>query len=464
MSLLARAIGRGAEALGLAWALGMALFTALSFVLYVAGAPDGTAVVAAFVAALSGALVAVRAVWASRRGDARADVGAPAGRPFIAIVALALAGGRVALAVAQAGRTPFAAYDAWSFWALKARMFALGGPRPGYFRDPLTLHTHPDYPLNLPLAEALFLRLPGALGVTLAASIGPACLAALLLLLYAGLTRLHGPTTAALATGTLSFVPALAAQAAGGDADVPLAMYAGGSALYLLLWWRLRRPADALLMGLLAGGALWTKKEGLPVAALLLTAYLTREALRAAGPSGGHTVSSREKGACAAWGPLGVLATSAVFPLPWLLFCRAVRPLGRDFLPLTPSVFLAHIDRLPHILALFALQTLDFANWSLLWVLLAVALPLAARRFPPPGRGLLLLLLGQIGVYALSFVFSDWQPYTAHVQTSLDRLLVQATPLALLLLVESIHALGAIGGRRALAEERAGLLTHEAAA
>jgi hypothetical protein len=42
-----------------------------------------------------------------------------------------------------------------------------------------------------------------------------------------------------------------------------------------------------------------------------------------------------------------------------------------------------------------------------------------------------------------AFVFSDWQPYTAHVQTSLDRLLVQTVPLALLLLVEVTSALTA---------------------
>ena len=48
---------------------------------------------------------------------------------------------------------------------------------------------------------------------------------------------------------------------------------------------------------------------------------------------------------------------------------------------------------------------------------------------------------GQLGIYGVAFVFSDWQPYTAHVQTSLDRLLVQTVPLALLLLVEALSGL-----------------------
>jgi hypothetical protein len=52
------------------------------------------------------------------------------------------------------------------------------------------------------------------------------------------------------------------------------------------------------------------------------------------------------------------------------------------------------------------------------------------------------LLLGQVGVLCtLPYVFSDWQPYTEHIHRSADRLLVQATPLALLLFVEAVDAL-----------------------
>src|SRR5436309_3306185 len=98
--------------------------------------------------------------------------------------------------------------------------------------------------LGLALFTTIFFRLPVSLGLSLAGLIGPACLAALLPLFYAGLTRLYGRTVAALATGALALVPALTLQAPGGDADVPLAMYAGASALYLLLWWRGRRHAD----------------------------------------------------------------------------------------------------------------------------------------------------------------------------------------------------------------------------
>ncbi len=450
----ARDAWRRDEAVGLCCALGLALFTTLSFLLYLVHWSGVGAVLAALAVTLLVLVLGVRALAAARRTDAVPGHGASepvgGGRLEAVIVAagLGLAIVQVAYSGLLAARAPFAAWDAWSFWALKAFMFTSGGPPQGYFHDPLTLYTHPDYPLNLPLAAAALFRIPGQIGVVLAALIGPACFGALLLLLYAGLTRLYGRATAALAVGALSFVPALPVQAASGNADAPLAMYTGAATLYLLLWWRLRRPADALLMGLLAGGAVWTKREGLPVAALLLAAYMG-ELLRARESRHGSgatqpKLTHNSRASKRAWIRIaGVIAASVVVPLPWLLFCLIVRPLGRDFLPFTPSVFLAHAGRLPHIVTLFLLQMLDFANWGLLWLLLAVLLVVAARRLPPSGRGLLLLLLGQVGLYMLSFVFSDWQPYTAHVQTSLDRLLLQAVPPALLLLVDAAHVVGA---------------------
>ncbi len=513
MSTATRNAWQRDEAVGLCWALGLALFTTLTFLLYLAQWSGVRAILAALAVTLVVVALGARALVMARRADIMpgCDAGEPAngvGRDWreavIVVAGLGLAIVQVAYSGLLAARAPFAAWDAWSFWALKARMFTLGGPPQGYFHDPLTLYTHPDYPLNLPLAAAALFRIHGQIGVVLAALLGPACFGALLLLLYAGLTRLYGRATAALAVGALSFVPALPVQAASGNADAPLALYTGAATLYLLLWWRLRRPADALLMGLLAGGAVWTKREGLPVAALLLAAYVVgevvraRESRRAGANSLAHgspgsagvapvpgvhmrgsaipaglvrrpsSSSAREdlgragrprsqspvpglpragansRASKLAWlrRIAGVSAATVVVPLPWLLFCLIARPLGRDFLPFTPSVFLAHADRLPRIVALFLLQMLDFANWGLLWLLLAVLLFVAARRLPRYGRGLLLLLLGQLGMYMVSFVFSDWQPYTAHIQTSLDRLLAQAVPPALLLLVTAIHTVG----------------------
>jgi len=430
-----------AEALGLGWTLGLALCTAVIFALYELGLPVPVATGAALACTIVVLGLGLRGLSLVRHADDRAagpepqvfDKHAGFGERLMVPIGLGLGLLQVMLSAWMAWRSPLAAFDAWSVWAFKARMFVLGGPRPGYFHDWATLHTHPDYPLNLPLAEAIVWRAAGALGPQLVSLIGPLCLAALLLLFYAGLSRLYAPVTAALATAALALVPALPLQAAGGDADVPLALYCGGAALYLLLWWRLRRPADAVIMALLAGGAAWTKKEGLTIAVVLLLAYLIGEGLRR-----GPDMAARLRSV------VPIVVVWGALPLPWLLFTLLTHPLGRDFLPTTPAVFLTHVGRLAYIVPTFALQMLDLSNWSLLWVLLAALLTLALRRRSGPGYGLLLLLLAQLSAYALAFVFSDWQPYTAHVQTSLSRLLVQAVPLAVLLLAECTAALASV--------------------
>jgi hypothetical protein len=107
-----------------------------------------------------------------------------------------------------------------------------------------------------------------------------------------------------------------------------------------------------------------------------------------------------------------------------------------------PAWFIAHIGRLPTIVLLVGRELLDVPHWSLFWAVLAGLPVVMVWWLSPCGRGLLALLLGQVGVlYTVPFVFSAWQPYTLHVQLSAERLLVQATPLALLLFVETVDAL-----------------------
>jgi len=417
------------EAIGLAATLGVALYTSGVFALYLCGLSGGDAAFLALPPALCVLLLGGRALRTARRGEAAPDGGGP--RAAIVAGSLVMVA-QVAFAAYGAVRAPFGSWDAWSFWALKARMFAAGGPLPGYFHDPVTVYTHPDYPLNLPLAEAAFLRVPGPIGVVTAGLVGVALFAGLLLLFYHGLRRLYGRVTAALGTAILALVPALPLQAAGGDADAPVAAYAGAAALYLLLWWRKRRVADALLAGLLAGGAAWTKREGLPIAVLVLLALAAGEAVARDRPARGRI------GAVA-----GATLAGALVSAPWLTFVAWAHPIGTDFLPLTPAVLLSNAGRAPHITLRFLLETCVIGNWSLLWVLLAAILVMAAlsRRLSAQACGLLLLLAAQFGVYASVYLFSGWASYTLHIQASIDRLYAQAVPLAVLALVEATQGL-----------------------
>jgi 4-amino-4-deoxy-L-arabinose transferase-like glycosyltransferase len=319
--------------------------------------------------------------------------------------------------------------DAWNVWGYKARMFALNGPPAAYFHSE-GFPSHPDYPLNFPLAEAAFFRFPDPLGLRLAALVSPACLGALILLLYAGLTRLYGSTVAALGGATLLLVPYVLRIASYGYADVPVALYMGAAALYLLLWWRLHQVEDLLLMGLLAGAAMWTKKEGVLVALVLLCACVIGEVVRGRAPL-------RSRVLHIPW--VGIAAVG--LPLPWLIFTQTVHPVSSDFQPVTLAVFLTNAPHLPRILDLFVQQTVVVERWSLFWVSLAVVILFAGPRLSRCGRALLMLLLAQLGLYLLVYLFSSWPSYEVHIQTSLSRLMLQATPLALLVIVEAAHSL-----------------------
>jgi len=423
---------RRAEIVALSWALGMALYTSVYFVLYLIGIPLSAAVAPALVVAVAGVTIGMIALRRARARDAGDSDDTPDGAPALVVVGLGIAAVQTVVTVWIALGSLLRFDDAWTVWATKALLFVYNGPPPGYFHQQ-PYASHPNYPLNLPLAEALFFRLPAPLGLRLAALVSTACLIALLLLFYGGLTLLYGRALGALAVGALTIVPSLPRFAGYGYADVPVALYGGGAALYLLLWRRRRRRVDLVLMGLLAGGAIWTKKEGLPIALLLLLALAITEARRRDAPlrgRGGRIANV-------------LRATAATLALsgPWLLFTAVARPVGSDFQPLTPAVFVANAHRLPHIVARFVQETGKVDRWSLLWMLLALVLIGMARRLSPCGRLLAALLAAQLGVYLVGYVFSDWLSYDDHIGSSLNRLMIQAVPLAVLVIVEAVHPL-----------------------
>jgi hypothetical protein len=412
---------------GLGWALGMALFTSVYVTLYFVGMPCGAAVVPALAVAVAGITGGLCKLYSMRMR--RTVFITPRYSPLFTVAGLGIMVVQMTITVWMALHSLLRYADAWNVWGYKARMFALNGPPAVYFHSE-AFPSHPDYPLNFPLAEVAFFRFPDPLGLHLAALVSPACLGALILLLYAGLTRLYGSTVAALGAATLLLVPYVLRIASCGYADVPVALYMGAAALYLLLWWRLHQVADLLLMGLLVGGAMWTKKEGVPVALVLLFACVIGEVVRGHAPLRSRMLHI-----------LCVGIAAVALPLPWFIFLQTAHPVSSDFQPVTLAVFVANAPHLPRILDLFVQQTVVVEQWTLFWVSLAALVLFAGLRLSRCGRALLMLLFAQLGLYLLAYLFSSWSSYEVHIRTSLSRLMLQATPLALLVIVEAVHSL-----------------------
>jgi hypothetical protein len=118
----------------------------------------------------------------------------------------------------------------------------------------------------------------------------------------------------------------------------------------------------------------------------------------------------------------------------------------------TLGTLTAHADRVPHVATLVLQQMLTWENWGPFWLVLGAALAARARHVCRDGR-LLLLLAGQMALYTVVFVFSNWQPYVPHAQGTLDRLLLQALPTAVILLVSLLGKRGFAQTDAVVAEE-----------
>lgn len=424
-----------AEMSGIACTLGMAVFTSTRFAFWWLDLPPTIAGALAFVAALLVVAVILRQVLLRRSAPVEPLRGALRVLP---VMALMVGAGVTAFAVWTAMHPPIFAWDAWAQWALKGKMFAAGGPPRGFFQNPDEMYVHLQYPLNVPIAESPFYALQDPLGSDLAALVGPALLGSLLFLFYAGLARLHGHIFASLGVVALASVPALVLNATNGNADAPLGVYLGAASLYLLLWWRFRSRIDAVLMGLFAGGALWTKQEGMYVAAAVLALYVLPE-LR------GRDVPRRQRLRTIVPG----IGSAIALPLPWLLFTKINPPLAQTEWTTNVSTLAANLSRIPNVMHYFGTQMLTFDSWSFLWVWLAAALLLSLLRPSVSVGGLCVLLAGQLGIYVMSYVAWSGADYVSEINVTMDRLLVQAVPLAVLLLLEALATLSpSAAGRR----------------
>jgi len=371
-------------------------------------------------------------------------IGPPAGRSgwgryLGLVVGLLLVGQWVTVAL-HALAWPVHDLDAWSIWAFKARIFYMDQGIPwAYFGDTSKLFSHPDYPLLVPLAETWifsWLGRPDDQAITAFFALSAAGTVAIT---AGALGRVHGQRGALVGAAGLLCAPLFLAGGAAGDADVPLALISAASMAYLWRWLDgPERRADRLLAlalcGVFGGLGAWTKKEGLLLCALTVpvVALAAWRRVELGGPAA-PTMKARAAGR--AVGVFGLAAAAVAGP--WLLFVAVRRPLTRDFLPFTVQMLVAHLDRLPVIAGFVGLRLLDVSRWNLIWVGLAGAVALRRRALRRGGSlaYLLALLCLQVAVDGALFVFSDWQPYTLHLRTALDRLLLHSLPLAVMLLV-----------------------------
>jgi len=309
-------------------------------------------------------------------------------------------------------------WDGLLNWEIKARYaFLNGGVIPGsYYSNPGRAFSHPEYPLAIPFTELWLYLWMGEPHQFWVKTIFPLFYAAGALLLALFVTRLSTKRWPGLIVATLlAFVPFLSASPGGiivGYVDFPMSVFYLAALGYLLCWYREDTVSNISIFAGCLALLPWIKSEGLILWVLLvffglclsLPKHRTRQVILA-------------------------LLPGLFIGVGWRLYLRLMHTFPRsDFAHPSFSLLHQNFGRLADIGRVFSEDVSTPVYWSIFWLLAAVAIgyALAARKLEKVILAMAVLL--PIVLYPLAYVFSTWPSYTAHMTSSLPRLLLHVVP------------------------------------
>lgn len=296
------------------------------------------------------------------------------------------------------------AYDGIFLWEAKARLiFSSGGRMPvEYFRaDPAYL-PHPNYPLLLPYTENWFYQFLGRPH--------QGWLKLVLPLFYVSAIGLFLRKRCYLPAILMFFVPVMMIRAMSGEADFPLAVFYLACGVYLLDYLATRNVALLGLAAVFAAILPWVKREG----AILVVVVLVTGAL--------SLLRERK------WRETLVLCAPGVaWLVTWRLFLLVTGAQSHpEYFPVSLTTISTNIHRVPVIALETSKDLLKWQKWSLLWLI-----PLKAFRSLRIHWQWLVMIVAPMVLYAGIYIFSVWDPFTGHIESSYSRLLTHVALLAL---------------------------------
>src|SRR2546430_4536663 len=309
-------------------------------------------------------------------------------------------------------------WDGLLNWEIKARYaFLNGGVIPGsYYSNPGRAFSHPEYPLAIPFTELWLYLWMGEPHQFWVKTIFPLFYAYGALLLALFVTRLSTKRWPGLIVATLlAFVPFLSASPGGiivGYVDFPMSVFYLAALGYLLCWYREDTVSNISMFAGCLALLPWIKSEGLILWVLLvffglclsLPKHRTRQVTLA-------------------------LLPGLFIVVGWRLYLRLMHTFPHsDFAHPSFSLLHQNFGRLADIGRVFSEDVSTPVYWSIFWLLAAVAIgyALAARKLEKVILAMAVLL--PLVLYPLAYVFSTWPSYTAHMTSSLPRLLLHVVP------------------------------------
>jgi len=348
---------------------------------------------------------------------------------WVAVAFAALVAAFFAVGMSTALTMPLSEWDAWSIWARKAQMLTGHDTLvTGFFASDSYVWIHQDYPLQVPIWEALHFRAAG--GFETQALLRhfwlflPAFVWAVAFLLRERVRPLVWGPLLLLAAAT----PGIWEQLLSGYADLPMAIFAMLGAISLGLWLSGGSGRQLALAAIMLAAAAGTKNEGLMAAVALLAV--------AAAVARSRGLSIR---------PLALAAGAvAVAILPWRIWTEAHGIEGD--LPvlrgLDPVFLLDRLDRVWPAVEAIGQEVSDPGRWAYLLPLAVLAI--AASLASGVARRVAVFYLGSLAVAAAGLVWSYWispNPIDWHLATSATRVV---SVLVLIGLAALVHLSGAL--------------------
>ena len=337
------------------------------------------------------------------------------------LLSVVLGGLWLALLLAVAFSTHLG-FDGVVIWGFKGKVaFIEGGWLPSFFTDAAWRVTHQDYPLLLPSLEAWVYTFLSQVDEQSVKVIFPLFYLGMLALFYSALRHAFSLLPSLFYTVLLGSVPYLASMAAvSGYADVPMMFFTLGAVIFLRRWMLEGACSDLAIGAILSAGAVWAKREGIVYWLVSCVAVVW------------HIAQQKNQDAIERTRLiLHFTIPVALTIFPWFAFLIWYHIPNSDFASVSLGGFLTNLDRLPVIASRLLAQMLAVGEWGILWVIFLAVSVWRWRRWLEPatvyvGMSVFLPLL----MLSLSFVFSIWKPYTAHLDLALDRLLLQPVPIA----------------------------------
>ncbi len=312
-------------------------------------------------------------------------------------------------------------WDGLIVWEIKARFAFLndGVLPPMYFTSPSHISSHPEYPLLIPFSELWLYMWMGAPHQFWAKSIFSIfyCVGTILLAIISA--RISGRRWIGGLIGVLLFFVPYITSGVGAAVfayvDFPLSVFYLAAIGYLISF---LKTNDFDFFRLYAASATllpWVKREG--VILFLVSGFCAAV-----------VILSRKL----SWRSFAFLIPPAMISISWHVYLQKMHVLSpHDFVPVTWAAFNAHLDRVLPILRITIFEMTHFVHWSLLWVLVAIALVYLVFRLRD-ARFLVMAvaIIVPVAAYGFTYVFSAWPDYFFHMATSFPRLLLQVVPVA----------------------------------